>query len=119
MKQSENNRFIIAKLQRDLAVIIQEFHAYQLEVDRHFLNLPEEKTRIIVREIEMDFPDHLRLTYDALRELKRATAQEIANVTKRARANESMILHFFEMFGLITSEMESRKKLYIFTEVKH
>ena len=34
----------------------------------------------------MDLPDHLRLTYDALRDLKRATAQEIANITKRARA---------------------------------
>ena len=119
MKASENNRFIIAKLQRDLAAIIQEFHEYQHEVDRHFLNLPEEKTRIIVREIEMDLPDHLRLTYDALRELKRATAQEIANVTKRARANESMILHFFEMFDLVTSERLSRKKIYIFPEIKH
>ena len=119
MKQSENNRFIIAKLQRDLAAIIVEFHEYRHEVDLHFLNLPEEKTRIIVREVEVDLPDHLRLTYDTLRVLMRATAQEIADVTNRARANEYMILHFFEMFDLVTSEKSGRKKIYIFPEIKH
>ena len=118
MKASENNRFIIVKLQKDLEALKQEFHEYQHKEDLRFLNLPQEKRRVIISEIEIEIPDHMRLTYTALKKLKRATAQDIADITRRARAHESMYLHFFEVYGMITSEAIGRKKIYIFRENK-
>ena len=126
MKASETNRFMIVRLQHDLKAIsndlhalAKEFHEFQHEVDLHFLNLPEEKRRVIVKEVEIELPDHLRLTYSTLKHLKRGTAQDVACITKRARANESMHLCYFERMGLVKSERSNRQKIFIFPEIKH
>jgi hypothetical protein len=110
---------MIVKLRKDLDALLQEFHEYQREEDMRFLNLPEEKRRVIVTEIELELPDNMRLTYTSLMQLKRGTAQDVADITGRARANESMYLHFFEVYGMVKSEQVGKKKVYIFPEIKH
>jgi ArsR family transcriptional regulator, lead/cadmium/zinc/bismuth-responsive transcriptional repressor len=69
----------------------------------------------------MDLPDHLRKTAIALLELKRATAEQVADATGNSRSIESAYLNQLERQKLIHKERgkldhENPKKVYFFVE---
>lgn len=63
----------------------------------------------------LSLPDHLRKTAVAVCKLGRATAEEVAEQTKRARAVESGYLNQFVLMGYLKKERKGRKA-YFFVE---
>jgi len=63
----------------------------------------------------LSLPDHLRKTAVAICKLGRATAQEVAEQTKRARAVESGYLNQLVLMGYLKKERKGRKA-YFFVE---
>ena len=59
-----------------------------------------------------DLPDHLRKTVKPLMTIGRATAQDIASITKRARAMESGYLNKLEVMGALKKERVGRKAYF-------
>ena len=60
----------------------------------------------------LSMPDHLRKTAMAICKCSRATAEEIAEQTKRARAVESAYLNQLVMMGYIKKERKGRKAYF-------
>ncbi|MCW3986218.1 MAG: transcriptional regulator [Candidatus Bathyarchaeota archaeon] len=63
----------------------------------------------------LSLPDHLRKTAVAICKLGRATAQEVAEQTKRARAVESGYLNQLVLMSYLKKERKGRK-VYFFVE---
>lgn len=63
----------------------------------------------------LSLPDHLRKTAVAICKLGRATAQEVAEQTKRARAVESGYLNQLVLMSYLKKERKGRKA-YFFVE---
>jgi predicted transcriptional regulator len=60
----------------------------------------------------LSMPDHLRKTAIAVCRLGRATAEEVAQQTKRARAVESAYLNQLVMMGYLKKERKGRKAYF-------
>ena len=67
--------------------------------------------------IELTLPDTLRLTYDALCKLVVADAQQVANVTRRARAVESAYLNQLVRMNVVSAERHGRIKKFSATSL--
>ncbi len=65
----------------------------------------------------MVLPDHLRKTALTLLSKRRATAEEIAQITLRARAVESAYLNTLATMGYIGKERKGRKAFF-FVDMK-
>jgi len=63
----------------------------------------------------LSLPDHLRKTAVTLCKLEQATADEVAEQTKRARAVESGYLNQLVLMGYVKKERRGRKA-YFFVE---
>jgi len=63
----------------------------------------------------LSLPDHLRKTAVTICKLGRATAEEVAEQTKRARAVESGYLNQLVLMGYLKKERKGRKA-YFFVE---
>ncbi len=63
----------------------------------------------------LSMPDHLRKTAMTICRCSRATAEEIADQTKRARAVESAYLNQLVIMGYLKKERKGRKA-YFFIE---
>jgi hypothetical protein len=63
----------------------------------------------------LSLPDHLRKTAVTICKLGRATAEEVAEQTKRARAVESGYLNQLVLMGYLRKERKGRKA-YFFVE---
>ncbi|UCG36620.1 MAG: transcriptional regulator [Candidatus Bathyarchaeota archaeon] len=63
----------------------------------------------------LSLPDHLRKTAVAICKLGRATAEEVSEHTKRARAVESGYLNQLVLMGYLKKERKGRKA-YFFVE---
>ena len=81
-------------------------------VEQLVLNLPVEKKKIVLTEVSVNLPDHLRKTYDTLKKLACATAYQIAGITKRARAVESLYLNQLCVFDIAEKKREGRKTFF-------
>ena len=64
-----------------------------------------------MKRISIDLPDHLRKTYEALLD-KPKTAEEIAIITRRARAVESAYLNILVIMKLATKNHAKRKVVF-------
>lgn len=60
----------------------------------------------------LSMPDHLRKTAMTICRCGRATAQEIASQTKRARAVESAYLNQLTLMGYLKKERKGRKAYF-------
>jgi len=63
----------------------------------------------------LSMPDHLRKTAMTICRCGRATAQEVASQTKRARAVESSYLNQLTLMGYLKKERKGRKA-YFYTD---
>ncbi len=60
----------------------------------------------------LSLPDHLRKTAITLCKLEQATAEEVAEQTRRARAVESSYLNQLVMMGYLKKERRGRKAYF-------
>jgi hypothetical protein len=63
----------------------------------------------------LSLPDHLRRSFVAISRLEEATADEVAEQTKRARAVESSYLNQLVTMGYL-KKMRKSRKVYFITE---
>ena len=64
-----------------------------------------------MKRIEIELPDHLRKTYEAL-QVKSRTAEELATVTGRARAVESAYANMLVTMKLAVKARNGRKIMF-------
>lgn len=73
------------------------------------LSLPEASLDVMTL---LSMPDHLRKTAMSICRCSRATAEEIAQQTKRARAVESAYLNQLVIMGYLKKERKGRKAYF-------
>ena len=73
------------------------------------LSLPEASLDVMTL---LSMPDHLRKTAMSICRCSRATAEEIAQQTKRARAVESSYLNQLVIMGYLKKERKGRKAYF-------
>jgi hypothetical protein len=73
------------------------------------LSLPEASLDVMTL---LSMPDHLRKTAMSICRCSRATAEEIADQTKRARAVESAYLNQLVIMGYLKKERKGRKAYF-------
>jgi DNA-binding transcriptional ArsR family regulator len=74
--------------------------------------LPENLPEALDVMTLLSLPDHLRKTAVSLCKLEKATADEIAEQTKRARAVESGYLNQLVVMGYLKKERQGRKAYF-------
>ena len=66
-----------------------------------------------ILNLELDLPDHLRLTYVALRNLGgKSSASVVSSLTQRQRAVESSYLNQLVLLGQVEKSKEGRMSLF-------
>jgi hypothetical protein len=102
----EKIRDSLEKLNEKMEVIIElQKH------DRKDISLPLTDAPLDVMTL-LSMPDHLRKTAMTLCRLGRATADEIAQQTRRARAVESAYLNQLVIMGYLKKERNGRKAYF-------
>ena len=76
------------------------------------MNLPEQLPDALDVMTLLSLPDHLRKTAITICKLGRATADEVAEQTKRARAVESAYLNQLVLMGYLKKERVGRKAYF-------
>ena len=74
--------------------------------------MPEKTVQIAIGSADGFLPDHLEKTKRAIKMLDRATASDVAEVTKRSRAVESTYLCQLQRMGLLAVERVGRTKYF-------
>ncbi len=84
-----------------------------IEIQKHGQReLPENLPEALDVMTLLSLPDHLRKTAVTLCKLEKATADEVADQTKRARAVESGYLNQLVVMGYMKKEREGRKAYF-------
>ena len=84
-----------------------------IEIQKHGQReLPENLPEALDVMTLLSLPDHLRKTAVTLCKLEKATADEVAGQTKRARAVESGYLNQLVVMGYMKKEREGRKAYF-------
>ena len=84
-----------------------------IEIQKHGQReLPENLPEALDVMTLLSLPDHLRKTAVTLCKLEKATADDVAEQTKRARAVESGYLNQLVVMGYMKKEREGRKAYF-------
>jgi response regulator of citrate/malate metabolism len=84
-----------------------------IEIQKHgHHELPENLPEALDVMTLLSLPDHLRKTAVTLCKLERATADEVADQTKRARAVESGYLNQLVVMGYLKKQRDGRKAYF-------
>jgi response regulator of citrate/malate metabolism len=84
-----------------------------IEIQKHgHYELPENMPEALDVMTLLSLPDHLRKTAVTLCKLERATAEEVADQTKRARAVESGYLNQLVVMGYLKKQRDGRKAYF-------
>ena len=84
-----------------------------IEIQKHgHRELPENLPETLDVMTLLSLPDHLRKTAVSLCKLEKATADEISEQTKRARAVESGYLNQLVIMGYLKKERQGRKAYF-------
>ena len=106
---------VLEKIRENLERLNEKMEV-MIELQKHgrkdFQPLPETPLDVMTL---LSMPDHLRKTAMTVCRLGRATAEEIAQQTHRARAVESAYLNQLVLMGYLKKERKGRKA-YFFTE---
>lgn len=86
-----------------------------IEIQKHSQKESEAVPDVLDVMTLLSLPDHLRKTAVTISRLDQATAEEVAEQTRRARAVESGYLNQLVMMGYIKKERRGRKA-YFFIE---
>ena len=104
----------LERLNEKMEVII-EIQKNGSDNQRSAIMLPDASLDVMTL---LSMPDHLRKTAMAICRCGRATAEEIAEQTSRARAVESAYLNQLVIMGYLKKERKGRKA-YFYVEGKH
>ena len=95
----------LEKLNEKIDVLIELRQANEKEIQK----LPDTPLDVITL---LNMPDHLRKTAIAICRSGRATAEEIANQTNRARAMESSYLNQLVIMGYLKKQRKGKKTCF-------
>lgn len=104
---------VLEKIKENLERLNEKMEV-MIELQKHerkeFQTLPSEAPLDVMTLLSM--PDHLRKTAMTVCRLGRATAEEIAQQTRRARAVESAYLNQLVIMGYLKKERKGRKAYF-------
>lgn len=83
-----------------------------IELQKHSSKVNPEIPDVLDVMTLLSLPDHLRKTAITLCKLEQATAEEVAEQTRRARAVESSYLNQLVMMGYLKKERRGRKAYF-------
>jgi len=104
---------ILEKIKESLDRLNEKMDVF-IEIQRHSPrgNLDESIPDVLDVMTLLSLPDHLRKTAVTLCKLGQATADEVAEQTKRARAVESGYLNQLMLMGYVKKERKGRKAYF-------
>ena len=108
---------LLEKIRENLEQLNEKIDA-MFEIQKHSQRtIPENLPEALDVMTLLSLPDHLRKTAVSLCRLEKATADEVAGQTKRARAVESGYLNQLVTMGYLKKERQGRKAyFYVDTE---
>ena len=83
-----------------------------IEIQKHGPKESQDLPDVLDVMTLLSLPDHLRKTAVTISRLEQATAEEVAEQTKRARAVESGYLNQLVMMGYLKKERRGRKAYF-------
>ncbi len=83
-----------------------------IELQKHTTKVNPEIPDVLDVMTLLSLPDHLRKTAITICKLEQATAEEVAEQTRRARAVESSYLNQLVMMGYLKKERRGRKAYF-------
>jgi response regulator of citrate/malate metabolism len=103
---------LLEKIRENLEQLNEKIDV-MIELQKHgHMELPEELPEALDVMTLLSLPDHLRKTAVTLCKLEEATADEVAQQTKRARAVESGYLNQLVVMGYMKKERRGRKAYF-------
>jgi response regulator of citrate/malate metabolism len=105
---------LLEKIRESLERLNQKMDA-MIEIQKHGQRVNPEIPDVLDVMTLLSLPDHLRKTAVTLCKIGEATADEVAEQTKRARAVESGYLNQLVIMGYLKKERRGRKA-YFFVE---
>jgi len=103
---------LLEKIRENLEQLNEKIDV-MIEIQKHGQReLPEELPEALDVMTLLSLPDHLRKTAVTLCKLEKATADEVAEQTKRARAVESGYLNQLVVMGYMKKERQGRKAYF-------
>jgi response regulator of citrate/malate metabolism len=103
---------LLEKIRENLEQLNEKIDV-MIEIQRHgHRELPEELPDTLDVMTLLSLPDHLRKTAVTLCKLEEATADEVSEQTKRARAVESGYLNQLVVMGYMKKERRGRKAYF-------
>jgi predicted HTH transcriptional regulator len=111
---TKKSLLILEKIKENLEKLNQKMEV-MIELQKHGKTSTESFTDVTAPLDVMtllSMPDHLRKTAITVCRLGRATAEEVAQQTKRARAVESAYLNQLVLMGYLKKERQGRKAYF-------
>lgn len=103
---------LLEKIRQNLEQLNEKIDV-MIEIQKHSnRELPEDLPEALDVMTLLSLPDHLRKTAVSLCKLEKATADEVAEQTKRARAVESGYLNQLVVMGYLKKERQGRKAYF-------
>jgi response regulator of citrate/malate metabolism len=103
---------LLEKIRENLEQLNEKIDV-MIEIQKHTQReLPEDLPEALDVMTLLSLPDHLRKTAVTLCKLEKATADEVAGQTKRARAVESGYLNQLVIMGYLKKERQGRKAYF-------
>ena len=103
---------LLEKIRENLELLNEKIDV-MIEIQKHgHMELPEELPEALDVMTLLSLPDHLRKTAVTLCKLEEATADEVSEQTKRARAVESGYLNQLVVMGYMKKERRGRKAYF-------
>jgi response regulator of citrate/malate metabolism len=110
---------ILEKIRENLELLNEKIDVI-IEIQKHDQReIPENLPEALDVMTLLSLPDHLRKTAVTLCKLEKATANEVAEQTKRARAVESGYLNQLVVMGYMKKEREGRKAYFFVDKEDH
>ncbi len=106
-----NPALILQKIKECLDQLNEKMEV-MIEIQKHNQKDSESIPDVLDVMTLLSLPDHLRKTAITISRLDQATAEEIAEQTKRARAVESGYLNQLVMMGYLKKERRGRKAYF-------
>jgi hypothetical protein len=109
----QSSASILQKIKESLDRLNEKIEV-MIEIQKHEQHTPNQESVPDVLDVMtlLSLPDHLRKTAVTLCKLDQATADEVADQTKRARAVESGYLNQLVLMGYVKKERRGRKAYF-------
>jgi len=109
----QSSASILQKIKESLDRLNEKMEV-MIEIQKHGQRVPGQEGVPDVLDVMtlLSLPDHLRKTAVTLCKLEQATADEVADQTKRARAVESGYLNQLVLMGYVKKERRGRKAYF-------